>query len=115
MAQHPYQAGTLGGDHAELVLDRHLGDAVAIDVGRGEIDHARHVLHHDVALPGRIFIPGQLVDLLRHADDVGTVVVIHIGDDYRVAAGHVVLDDVGAELDGAGGLIAGRGQEKANA
>src|SRR5439155_18441655 len=47
--------------------------------------------------------------------DVGAVVVVDIGHDHRVAAGHVVLDHVSSELDGAGSLIASSAEEEAYA
>jgi hypothetical protein len=52
-----------------------------------------------VRLPTGILIPGEIGNLLANADDIRLTVFIEIGDDDRVSALGVGLNDVILKLD----------------
>ena len=96
---HPDEPFAGLGRHREAVLVRDLGNAVAVDIGGGEVDDARHAAGHDVALPCGVLVPRHLRNALARADDVRLAVFVHVDSGDRVAAGELGLDVVRAELD----------------
>ena len=111
MLEQPDQALALGGHHAELVFDRQLRDAVPVEVVGRQIYQPVHVLHQDVALPARVFIPGQLAEAAGEPDDIRAPIAVEVHHQQGIAIGNLALDDMVAELDGAGRRKAGRQQK----
>ena len=82
------------GDHADAVLrlvrelagEDDLGDAVAIGVERGAVDHAAESAGDDVPLPGGILEPDQLRHAAGERDQVGLAVLVQVGDHHLVPA-----------------------------
>ena len=69
----------------EVVPHRDFGNAVAVVIVDVEVDGARHVFDDDVALPGRILVPGELRAALVDHDQVGPAVAIEVGGHELIA------------------------------
>ena len=66
-------------DHEGLRRD------VAVEIVRVQVDHTRHLGCEDVARPGRVLVPHQLLGALVHHDHVETLVAIQVGQHELVA------------------------------
>ena len=85
---------TLIGARREAGRDRDLGDAVAVEIGRRNVDQTREARREDVTRPRRIFEPDQFRQVARDRDQIGFAVAIEIGGDDLIAAAEACRDFV---------------------
>ena len=78
----------------ELVGERDLGDAIAVDVVGGRIDGRTDASDQDVRRPARVLVPPQLTGAALQRDDVRLPITIQVGDDDLVAPGESGRDRV---------------------
>ena len=97
--EEPYQSPAVGGNHAELVLDRDFRDPVAVDVMRSHVHQTVHVLNQDVAIPRGVLVPGHLLDARSHAHNVESPVVVDVGRHHGVSARDFGFNHVCSELN----------------
>ena len=111
MVQQPDVAGALGRIHREAFGQQQFGNAVAVYVRHGEVDHLLAPADDDVPLPAGILVPHQFGEPRGERDDVGLAVVVHVGDDDVVTAGESGSDGVGLKTNlGRSGECGGAGE-----
>ena len=88
----------------ELVRQRDLGDAVAVQIVRVQVDDARHRRREHMARPGGVLVPRQVLGALVDDDDVEALVAIQVGQHQLIAHAQAGHDRRGLE----GGQCRGR-------
>jgi hypothetical protein len=71
-------ARTLIGTRRESGCDRDLRNAVAVDIGRGNVDQAGHSSGEDVASPRRILEPDELRQIAGDGDEIRLAIAVEI-------------------------------------
>ena len=119
--EQPDESLAFGGDHAELVLEGELRDAVTVDVVSRHVDQPIHVSNQHVAFPARVFVPSEFRKTRGETDYVRAPVIVDVGDQNGITTWDFSLDDVRAKsdrfgrVDGSGKRQAHKEQSKAKA
>ena len=84
----------------ELVGDKQLGDAIAIGIESGGIDHALEPARDHVPFPCWILEPDQIRESAGERDDVGFAIAVQVRDHYLIAALQIRGERVNCKVRG---------------
>src|ERR1022692_1316388 len=104
--EHGYDASAVFGILGKAGGQHDFGNAVAVHIPGGQIDHAGKVASDDMALPTGILEPYQLRHAAGERDQVDLAIVVHVDRHYLVAACQAGGDGMFCEVRG------GRGGER---